>query len=462
MPTEPVSPEDATLLCATGGRGQLQIGAVCFFEGAPLRDDRGELRIDDLRAHVESRLLLSPRYRMRIESVPFDAARPVWVDDEHFDIDRHVRVGTLPDPGGDEGLRRFLGDLLSRPLDPARPLWDTWVVDGLEGDRVAVVLRVHHVMADGISLLEAALLMLGTEPQSLPDESADDWRASPAPGRAKLLWDAMAARRRHQLDIAVHAAHFALDPRNLIGAVRSALRTLASPPATAPSLPFNGRVGPRRDFLWTSLPMPELMAVKRAQGVTLNDVVLGVVAEALRRRLGSERCEQLAAHPPRVLVPVGGADASADDGGNAFSFMVAGLPVSEPDPIERLRLISGEMDEHKASMQSSAALSLFSIVDIVPLPLLRWLAPEALTRQPFVNLAVTNVPGVQEDLFLLDARMLGAHPIVTGVGNLACIIGVLSYRDSLGVGITVDPDVIPDADALLEEIRLSATDLVNC
>jgi hypothetical protein len=162
-----------------------------------------------------------------------------------------------------------------------------------------------------------------------------------------------------------------------------------------------------------------------------------------------------------VLVPVGGADSTADDGGNAFSFMVAGLPIAVPDPIERLRRIHHEMEERKASLQSSAALSLFSIVDLVPLPVLRWLAPEALTRQPFVNLAVTNVPGVKEDLYLLDARLEGVHPIVTGVGNLACIIGVLSYKDRLGVGITVDPDVVEDPDGLLEAIRESAADLTS-
>jgi WS/DGAT/MGAT family acyltransferase len=205
--------------------------------------------------------------------------------------------------------------------------------------------------------------------------------------------------------------------------------------------------------------MPDLLAVKRAHGVTLNDVVLAVVTDAVRRQLGAEQAEALEDHPPRVLVPVGGADQSADGAGNAFSFMVAGLPVAVRDPIERLRRIHDEMEQRKASLQSSAALSLFSIVDLVPLPLLRRLIPEALTRQPFVNLAVTNVPGVREDLYLLDSRMQDAHPIVTGVGNLACIIGVLSYRDRLGVGITVDPDVVDDADSLLEAIGTSAADL---
>jgi WS/DGAT/MGAT family acyltransferase len=461
MPSEPVSPEDATLLCATGGRSQLQIGAVCFFEGAPLRDHAGQLRIDDLRAHVESRLLMSPRYRKRIAPVPLDAARPVWVDDDRFDVSQHVKVATLPEPGGREGLRAFLGDLLSRPLDTDRPLWDTWMVDGLEDDRVAIVLRVHHMMADGLSLLDAALLMLGTEPQPRPDEPTGAWRAEPSPGAARLLWDAVATRRRHQIGIFADAARFAVDPRRWLGAAGSTLRAIAAPPTTAPSLPLNGRVGRRRDFLWTSLPMQELLDVKRTHGVTLNDVVLAVVAGALRRQLGPERSDALEAHPPRVLVPVGGADASGDGGGNAFSFMVAGLPVAVADPLERLRRIHEEMEQRKSSLQSSAALSLFSIVDVVPLPLLRWLAPEALTRQPFVNLAVTNVPGVKDDLYLLDARLEDAHPIVTGVGNLACIIGVLSYKDSLGVGITIDPDIIEDPDGLLQALRESAADLTS-
>ena len=335
---EPVSPEDATLLCATGRGGQLQIGALCFFEGAPLRDGRGRLRLDDLRTHVEARLLLSPRYRQRIASIPFDAARPVWVDDAGFEIAQHVHAAVLPAPGGRAELRAFVADLLGRPLDPDKPLWDTWLVDGLEGDRVAVVLRVHHVMADGLSLLEAALLLLDPEPNPHPDTASGPWEPEPAPSPARLLWNAVGARRRHQVEIAFDAARFLSDPARVAGAARSAIGSITSPPGTAPSLSLNGRVGDRRDFLWASLPLKGLAAVKKLRGVTLNDVVLAVVTDALRRQPGVAAIAR-DGHLPRVLVPVGSA-ATDGESGNAFSFMVAALPVDIADPLLRLDRIN--------------------------------------------------------------------------------------------------------------------------
>lgn len=482
MPHESLSPEDATLLVATDPRAQLQIGAVCFFDGAPLRDGQGRLRLHDLRSHIEARLGMSPRFRQRVATIAFDAARPVWLDDEAFDIANHVRAHTLPAPGGRQGLRDFLRELLSGPLDPDRPLWEAWVVDGIvddttEGttvdddpsdDRVAVVLRVHHVMADGLSLLDAALLLLDAEPHDHPDEPTA-WKAEPTPGTDRLLLEALAARTRHQVAIALGAlgalASMA-DPRRALGGLRTVAGTVAgtatSGIATAPALPLNGRVGTRRDFTWASLSMPDLVEVKRAQKTTLNDVVLAVVAGALKRHLGSDEAAALAEHPPRVLVPVGSFDAAeTGEAGNAFSIMVTELPFDTDDPLEQLADIHAQMDQLKDGGQSSASSSLFSVIDLLPLPLLRRLGPLALSRQPFVNLAVTNIPGSRSPAYLLGARMHELHPIVTGVGNIALIIGVLSYVDHMGVGITVDPDVVEDPDGLLADIEDAAAALVE-
>lgn len=459
MAVQPVGPEDAVLLCATDPAAQLQIGALCFFEGAPLRDGDGRLRLHDLRRQVEARLHGSPRFRQRIAPVPLDAARPVWVDDEDFDITRHVHPAVLPAPGGPDQLRAFVDRLLSRPLDPSKPLWELWVVDGVEDGRVAVVLRVHHAMADGLSLLEAALLMLDPE-RDAAQATAAPWRPHRPPGPVRLLWDSLADRRRHQLRLAGDAVRAAVDPRWIVGAARAAVGTAVSPPATAPSLALNGRVGARRDFVWASLPLRRLVAVARARGVTLNDVVLTVVTDALRHHLGPEVAAGFGRRPPRALVPVG-ATAAAGSGGNAFSFVVTPLPVACGDPLEVLDRIHRDMVERKASAQSAATSSLFSIVDVVPLPVLRALGPQALARQPFVNLAVTNIPGSRDPVYLMGARMEELHPIVTGVGNIACIIGVLSYRHHLGVGITVDPDVVADPDGLLAEVVAAADRLAT-
>lgn len=447
---EPLSPADATLLCATTADVQLQIGGLCRFEGGPLRDAEGRLRIDDLREHVESRLPLVPRFRQRIQRVPFDLSRPVWVDDADFDLDRHFRTASLPEPGGDVAMREFMADLLAQPLDPDHPLWDMWLVDGLGDGDVAVVLRVHHVLADGLSLLREAMALLDLEADAPPTPPAEPWQAAAAPGPLAMLADGLMTRGRHQMELGITAARRLIDPRTGLAATRVALNAIASPPKTVPPLGVTGRVGNKRDFLWASRPFEPFRALARSCGATVNDVVLAAVTGALRRQLAASEASALEGRTPRVLVPVG--DTSGDDGGNLFSFVVADLPVHLENPRHVLEHIHGEMSERKASQQSAGMLSLFSVIDVLPVGLLRQVAPEVLARQPFVNLAVSNIPGSPIPLYLLGARLLELEPIITGVGNIACIVGVLSYCDQLGVSVTVDPDVVDDADAFLDAL----------
>lgn len=454
--TESLSPEDATLLCATTPEVQLQIGALCRFDGGPLREGTGRLRVEELRTHLAGRLHRVPRFRQCVRPVPFDLARPVWVDDERFDLDRHVHVAGLPRPGGPAELRAFLADLLGRPLAPDRPLWDLWLVDGLDGGDVAVVLRVHHVVADGLSLLRAAAALLDLEPDPPTEPARRPWRPTPPPGPATLVVGGRLERERQRAGLAVAAARALLDPHRAAGALRSALRAAVTSPPAAARPDLTGRVGRRRDVVWTSVPLGPLQDLAHHRGATLNDVVLTVVSGALRRCRSDGPTGP--ARPPHVLVPVG--DAEGGDG-NAFSFVVAELPVDETDPGRALDRVHREMRGRKGSGQSQGMRSLFSVVDVVPVPLLRRLAPELLARQPFVDLAVTNLPGWDTPLYLKGARLKELHPFITGVGNIACIVGVLSYCGILGVSVTVDPDVVPDADRLLTAIEREAGRLVG-
>ncbi len=457
MTHEPVSQEDATLLCSEDPSAQLQIGALCFFEGAPLRDDRDNLRLDDLRAHVAARLAHAPRFRQRIAPVPFDVARPSWVDDEHFDTARHIHGRRLTGSGERSELRSFVNGILDTRLDPAHPLWDMWFIDGLADGRVAGVLRVHHVMADGLALLDAASLVLDTEPRADADAPAP-WTPGSAPGSAGRLLASLADRARHQVGFALSAPRVMLDPRRVLGLARTAggLRHLRS--SMAPALGITERVGPHRNVNWMSLPMDDLLAVKRARGTTINDVMLTVVAGALRSHVDTAGLTRR----PRVLVPVGDVSGDAPDAaGNRFSMIVADLPVDLEDPLERLACLHEQMTRAKASEQASAASLLFSVVDLVPLRLLRALAPEVLARQPFVNLALTDIPGSRTPGYLLGAELESLHPIVTGAGNIAVVIGVLSYVDQMGVAITVDPEVVTDPDDLMESFAEAADELIR-
>jgi diacylglycerol O-acyltransferase / wax synthase len=460
VPCEPLSPQDATLLAVERPGAQLQIGALVILEGAPLRDERGALRIADLRRHIASRLEQIPRFRQRVLPVALGTSRPLWVDDLHFDIEDHVHRLALPPGGGRRELRAAVDRLLDRPLDPASALWEAAFVEGLEGDRVALVLRVHHVVADGNALLAAALLLLDAEPGRTVDPPSPPVQGT-VPGMLERLAASVQARARHQAELARRAVSVGTSPLAVAEAARAAIgRALRSAPAMAPALPITRPVGSRRAFAWSSLPMAEVADAGHARGATVNDAVLTIVCGALRRQL-DRSASRAAGRLPRVLVPVGGLRPTAGEVGNSFSVLTADLPVDVDDPLARLDRIHHQMEHAKATSRTAELISaLFDLADVVPPAVLGVLGPVILDHQPFVNLAVTNIPGTSEPRYLLGARLESVHPIVTGVGNIATIVGVLSYGDRLGVGITVDPDVAGDPEVLVGDVEAAAAELL--
>lgn len=456
MPYERLNAQDATLYCAEAPAAPLQVGALCLFEAGPLLDATGCLRIDDLRGHIESRLSGSPRFRQKLVTIPFGQGRPVWVDDPRFDIAYHVHAAALPRPGGPAELRRFMTELLEEPLDRDRPLWEIWCVEGVEGDRVAVVPKVNHVMADGIAVLQSALSVLDLR-RDVPAETPEPWVPGSAPSGCRLLVDAVLDQTRRRAALGCRAAMALGNPRRLLGGIGTAVRAVTQTTVRAPALPFTRPVGPRRDFTWVRLPFEDLRAVARAEGVTVNDAVLAVVAGALGRYLGQGSAR--ATIRPRVLVPVS-THVGAGEIENLFSMMVADLPLAAPDPLSRLRATHREMAARKASGQATLGPQLFKVGELVPPWLLHLVAEAALPRQPFVNLAVTNLPGANAPAYLLGSRMLELFPFVTVTGNLALIIGVLSYNGSLGVGLTADADAVGDLDRLAAAIEAAASELI--
>jgi WS/DGAT/MGAT family acyltransferase len=462
MTAELLSAEDVALLCAEPRDAQLQIGALCFFEAAPLRDEHGRLRVAELRSHVDSRLDALPRFRQRIAPMFAGVSTPVWVDDEEFDIARHTPHVELPAPGGMVALRAFMAGLLSEPMDRKHPLWDIHSVEGFDDDVVAIIVRAHHVMADGLALHEAGMLLLGTTPQE-PAARARRWSPEPVSCPLRLHATSLAGRARRQMRLATDVTRALFDPRNLAPSVRLATRAAAAVrnvPLSAPSFPLRRPVGRRRAFAWDSLPMADVIAVKRACGVTVNDVVLAITTGALRRELQSIGTFDPGRPEPRALIPIGSHD-PADLVGNRFSITNVALPVGVDEPLERVTLLHARMHERTPSRAQSLMPHIFSIADVVPVAALRAVAPRALARQPLVDLAVSNIPGSRSPQYLWDARMLGLSPFITGVGNLALIIGVLSYVDDLGVGITVDLDVVGDPQRIVGHMRDAATELAE-
>jgi diacylglycerol O-acyltransferase / wax synthase len=458
---EPLAPQDATLWCAQDRDAPLQIGAVCRFERAPLLDADGNLRVDDLRRNLETRLALVPRFRQRLRPIPFGLGAPVWVDDPDFEVTNHLHLAELPAPGGDAALRRFVNRVLEVPLDPSRPLWEMWLVDGLADETVAVVAKVSHVMADGMSLVNFALLTLDAEPGIPPYAEPEPWDPEPPPPAPKLLVEGVLDEARRVVDVGVGAARAVADPRRFVSQVAGIASAAMGTIGLAPRVPITAPVGPRRDFVSRQLSLDDLNAVRKTEGATLNDVVLTIAAGALHRYLQDTPGAQ-PGRGLRALVPVSthnGAEAGEVE--NRFSILSADLPAADVTPRERLRQIHAQMVRRKGADEAALGPVLFHIGELVPERLLSWAAPPLLRRQPVVNLAITNVPGTPEPLYMYGARLLELAPVITVTGNIAVIIGVVSYRDSLGVGITVDADVVPDVDWLGDSVVAATDELVD-
>jgi WS/DGAT/MGAT family acyltransferase len=456
MRVEPLSPEDATIWCAQAADAPLQLGGMALCEGDALRDGSGAIPIDRIRRHLEARLWAAPRFRQVLRRVPLGQGL-VWVDDPHFDIARHMRLVALPRPGTDAQLREFVGRLMEAPLPADRPLWEFWVVEGVSGDRVALVPRVSHVIGDGMAVLGVVLSLFDTEPRTEEDVPGP-WAASPSPRGVPILATALYQRWGRQARAVWHLTRTLANPSAVPGRVMTLARagtTLLSP---APVLPFTRPVGPRRDFAWVGLSLPDLERTKRATGVKLNDVVLAVVTAAVTRYVA-----EVGAHADRVRVVVPVSTHGVNPAGeieNRFTMMFVNL-AHAPDPLERLRAVAAETSRVKSSGQSSLGGTVLTLGGLVPQRMLRALAPKVLHHQPFVNVVVTNLTGSRAPLYLFGSRLLEMYPFVTVTANLGVTFGVVSYAGTLGVGITVDADAVPDVTILARAVEEAASELAR-
>ncbi len=459
---ERLSAQDASFLHLETDRAPMHVGSVGIFEGAPFFDASGRFRLDDARRLVASRLDLVPRFRRRLMQVPLDQGRPVWVDDEHFDLSFHVRLTALPRPGTEEQLKTLMGRLQAQPLDRRRPLWELWFVEGLEADRVAIIQKTHHALVDGISGVDVAMVLLDLEPAEPPaPEAVPEWRPQPPPSEAQLLAETLVERATQPAEI-VRTVRAALrGPRQAVETARAtgrALRTVGS--AGTSRLPFNAPIGPHRRYELARAPLAEAKAAKDAHGATVNDVVLAGVAGGLRHYL-EHRGVAVDDLTVRTLVPVSVRDDSERMKlGNRVSGMVAELPVGEADPRTRLRLVSEQLRELKGSGMAVGAELLTSLLEFAPSTLLA-LGARLVPLQRTVNLLVTNVPGPQVPLYCMGARMLEAFPYVGLTDNLGLVVAVVSYDGQLGFGLTGDRDLVPDLAVLAEGIEKSVRELAE-
>ncbi|MHB8692248.1 MAG: WS/DGAT/MGAT family O-acyltransferase [Solirubrobacteraceae bacterium] len=412
---------------------------------------------------LAGRLHLVPRYRQRLAFVPFGQGRPVWADDPHFNVNFHIRHTALPRPGGDAELKRLAGRVFSQALDRSRPLWELWLVEGLDGDRFALLSKTHHALVDGISGVDLVSVLFDTASDPMPVAPPErDWVPRPLPAPVELLADALVERATVPGELARGVRAALRGPRQVLDKLGEALVGFGAMTwagfRAAPQSPFNVKIGPHRRFTWVRGDLGDFKQVKNALGGTVNDVVLAVVAGALGRymRLHGEPTDEIVL---KALVPVS-VRAEVDRGalGNQVAAMWAPLPVGVCDPVARLQTIGEAMREIKDSGQAVGAQVLTTLTGFAP-PTILAQAARLQARQRLFNLVVTNVPGPQLPLYLLGREIEAVYPMVPLAENTALGIAIMSYNGQLNFGLVADYDAIGDLDVLAEELQSSIAEM---
>ena len=440
---------DASFLHMERLEHPMHVGAMSVLEGEPFFDANGHFRIAEVRDLVLSRLPLLPRFRRRLMSIPYDMGRPIWIDDDRFDITYHVRHTALPKPGSWEQLVALTTRIQEGLLDRERPLWELWMVEGLENGHVALLQKTHHSLIDGVSGVDVATLLLDPTPEYVPPVLTA-WTPEPTPNPSQLLLDSLRER-------ATEPAEFVRSVRSLLRGPRHAaeratelarsMGTMVSRESIAPRTSINARTGRHRLLSVVRVPLADVKAIRRALGGTVNDVVLAGVGGGLNR-LFTSRGEDTDDLRLRVLCPV---SVRSDDQhgalGNKVSAIFVSLPVGAAEPTDRLSEISAQTADLKEKRQALSADFILNMSDYVA-PTLMSLAARAVHRQPFVNLIVTNVPGPQQPLYMMGARLLEAFPIVPLTANTTMVVGILSYDGTLHFGLWADRDAAGDLEVL--------------
>ena len=433
----------------------MHVASVLIFEGS-------SPSIRELTDHIVARLDLVPRYRQRLASVPLNQGRPVWVDDPHFNPIYHIRHTALPAPFDDDTLKRLAGRLFSQRLDRTKPLWELWLVDGLEGDRFAMVSKAHHALVDGVSGVELATVLFDASPEPAGTGPVREWNPRPVPSGAQLLADALVERATAPAEIVRGIRATLRGPRQIAARVREALEGVGALAWAgvnpAPQSPFNVPIGPHRRYTWVDADLDQARAIKTNLGGTVNDVILAAVAGALgnyMRATGHDTTGLVL----KAMVPVSiRADVDRGALGNRVAAMWAPLPVGIVDPRERFALISSAMEGLKESGQAVGAQVLTELTGFAP-PTIMAQAARMQARQRFFNLVVTNVPGPQFPLYVLGRQLCAMYPVVPLAQNQALGIAIFSYDGKLGFGLLGDYDALPGLEQIAVELEHAIADL---
>ena len=449
---------DASFLTNESSDSHMHVGAVMIFEGPPPL-------YDDFLEHVRGRMHLVPRFRQKLAFPPAELGRPFWVDDPTFNLAYHVRHSALPSPGSEEQLRNIAGRIFAQALDRSKPLWEFWLVQGLEKNRFALINKTHHALVDGVAGVDIATVLFDLKPVPEQNEPEQRWVPSPAPSgdAAGRAGDSRADRDPVQ----AHAPRAARRPASREPPLRKAAEAVEALGEVAwnftdpaPDVPLNVDIGSHRRFCWTRSNLEDFKRIKDALGGTVNDVVLTVVSGAMRNWLRGRgiRVEGLEL---RALVPVS-IRTEDEQGhlGNRIAAMRGPLPVYIEDPVKRLQVVRSSMDDLKESKQALGAEVISRFNDFAPPTLLAQAGRINFSTRLF-NLIVTNVPGPQLPLYVLGRELQDVFPVAFLPEHHALAIAIMSYNGGINFGLLADYDSMEDVELLADGLSQALTELLE-
>jgi WS/DGAT/MGAT family acyltransferase len=474
---------DTQFLALENSRQSGHVAGLAILD--PSTTPNGVLDLTDIQDLIARRLPLLPPLRWRLAEVPFGLDYPYWVDDSGFDLDFHVRELALPIPGSDEQLAEQVARITSRPLDRARPLWELYLIHGLRAGHVAMLTKIHHAVIDGISGAEimGLLLDLGPDGPSMGEEHGWNGQAEQMPGTAELVARAALGLPRYPLRLLgalpraipnLQDTPFGTLPgAGIAGAVTSRLRRLAGGPPrargtkrfVAPHTSFNGRISPHRRFAFGRLSLTEVKAIKNHHSATVNDVLVSICAGAVRRWLIEH--DELPDQPLVAQVPVSvRREEQLGTYGNRILLMSAPLFTNVADPVERLLCTHEFLGDMKERHKALPATLLQDANHFIPPAVFARAAPLTFRHSassighPTWNLVISNVPGAQIPLYCAGARLVANYPVSVITDGMGLNITLMSYLDSIDVGIVADRDQMPDVQRLIDWLRDEAAELM--
>jgi diacylglycerol O-acyltransferase / wax synthase len=448
---------DASFLLQEGPTSHAHVGGVAILDGPPPS-------VEALRRQIASRLDRMQRYRQRLVHTALDRSRPIWADDDSFDLDYHVRHTALPAPGDRAQFQSAVASAYSQPLDRSRPLWEIWLVEGLQGNAFALIFKVHHAMVDGSAAVDLLKILCDMSPSAAPSENGDEpWRPHPTPSGLGLMAIGACGAVSAGVDLAARAVRTTRDPGGAIKSVREVLEGTAGLVwellRASPKTPLTTQITPHRRFVAVPCRLDDAKLVKNTFGGTVNDVVLAVVTGAVRKFLLG-RDVDTSGLELSALVPVSvRREDERGQLGNRIAVLRGSLPVHVEDPVARLGVVTQAMAALKSSRQARATEVVLSAQDYLP-PMLLPITTRVNVSPRLFNVMVTNVPGPQLPLYVLGRQIRELCPIALLQPDHALAIAVTSYNGQLNFGVLGDYEALRDIDVVADGIRAGLAELV--